>query len=365
MSHPELTIDLSKIRDNARKVLSLCRAHGIEPAGVTKVCRAEPRVAQALVDEGFTMLADSRLDNLERIRRIPVPKLLLRIPMISEAARAVALADWSLLSEPATARALSDAAVKAGRTHGVIAMLELGDLREGCPDEAALFALARAVVSLPGLKLEGVGANFICYGGVVPSHENLARLVNARDGLEARLGVRIPWVSGGGSYTERLLASGNVPAEVNHLRTGALIHVGIGEGDRRVPGYHFDAYRLTAEVVEANVKPSMPWGEIGTDAFGQIHHWVDRGPVRRVILAVGRQDVEPDALTPEDPGAAVLGASSDHLLLDVTRCDREFRVGDRVSFAAGYASVLRACTSPYVCKRFAGGRRRSAENSNI
>jgi predicted amino acid racemase len=127
--------------------------------------------------------------------------------MTSEAARAVALADWSLLSEPATARALSDAAVKAGRTHGVIAMLELGDLREGCPDEAALFALARAVVSLPGLKLEGVGANFICYGGVVPSHENLARLVNAREGLEARLGVRIPWVSGGGSYTERLLAS--------------------------------------------------------------------------------------------------------------------------------------------------------------
>ncbi len=354
MSDPRLTIDLSKIRDNARKVLSLCRAHGIEPAGVTKVCCAEPRVAQALVDEGFTMLADSRLDNLERIRHIPVPKLLLRIPMISEAARAVMLADCSLLSEPAAARALSAAAVKAGKVHGVLPMLELGDLREGCPDEAALFALAREIVSLPGLALQGVGANFICYGGVVPSRENLTRLVRARNELEARLGVPVPWISGGGSYAEKLLISGGVPAEVNHLRTGALIHVGIGEGDRRVPGYHGDAYRLTAEVVEANVKPSMPWGEIGTDAFGHTHEWVDRGPIRRVILAVGRQDVEPDALTPEDPGAIILGASSDHLLMDVTHCGRDFRVGDRMTFAAGYASVLRACTSPYVHKTCVG-----------
>jgi len=354
MAYPRLEINLSKIRDNARRVLSLCRAHGVEPAGVTKVCCGEPRVAQLLADEGFTQLADSRLDNLARIRHIPAKKLLLRIPMPSEAERAVELADCSLLSERVTARALSGAAVRQGRTHGVILMLELGDLREGCPDEAALFDLAREAQSLPGLRLDGVGANFICYGGVVPSAENLARLVDARGMLEDGLGVPIPLISGGGSYAERLMASGGMPKAVNHLRTGALIHVGIGEGDRKVPGYHLDAYRLVAEVVEANVKPSMPWGEIKTDAFGRTHEWVDRGPIRRAILAVGRQDAEIDALTPEDGGARILGASSDHLLLDVTGCGREFRAGDAVAFAAGYASVLRACTSRYVEKVFIG-----------
>ena len=35
----------------------------------------------------------------------------------------------------------------------------------------------------------------------------------------------------------------------------------------------------------------------------------------RAIVAFGRQDVDPDGLTPP-PGITILGASSDHLILD-------------------------------------------------
>ena len=105
-----------------------------------------------------------------------------------------------------------------------------------------------------------------------------------------------------------------------------------------------------AEIIELNVKPSMPYGELGTDAFGQVRRWEDRGDICRAIVAVGRQDAELDVLTPLDEGVRILGGSSDHMLVELADPQREYRVGDVMEFAAGYVSVLRSCTSPYVRK---------------
>ena len=49
--------------------------------------------------------------------------------------------------------------------------------------------------------------------------------------------------------------------------------------------------------------------------------------MRRGILAVGRQDTDSGGLTPTDPAVTILGASSDHLLVDLTRAPG-YRVGD-------------------------------------
>ena len=350
MSYPRLEIHLDAIRENARRLLSACRAHGVEPVGITKVCCGEPAVARALLECGYTSLGDSRLENLARYADLPCEKMLIRLPSPSDAARTVQLADVSLNSEIATVEALSAAAVAAGRTHAVIAMLECGDLREGCPDADGLVALCRRAAALPGIELRGVGANFICYGGVKPSAEAMRALLAAKARVEAELGVKLPVVSGGSCTSERLMTAGGLPAGVNQLRTGALIHVGIGLMDEKIPGYRDDAYRLQAEVIECNVKPSVPWGELGTDAFGHFHTFEDRGDLRRAILSVGRADIEPECLEPMEPGIAVLDASSDHLLLDLSGCAREFRPGDIVEFKVGYAGVLRACTSPCVEK---------------
>ena len=43
----------------------------------------------------------------------------------------------------------------------------------------------------------------------------------------------------------------------------------------------------------------------------------DRGIRRRALLAVGRQDIEPDGLSPLTRGVEILGASSDHLVCDI------------------------------------------------
>jgi predicted amino acid racemase len=104
---------------------------------------------------------------------------------------------------------------------------------------------------------------------------------------------------------------------------------------------------LVAEVIEFKTKPSRPHGEIAQDAFGHVFAFEDKGDVRRAILALGRQDVDVLAIKPRIK-ADVLGASSDHLILDVKGPDLE--VGDEVRFDIGYSALLRGMTSPYVEK---------------
>ena len=62
---------------------------------------------------------------------LDVPMWLLRAPTPATAADTVRLADVSLNSEVETVRALDAAAAAAGRRHGIVLMIDLGDLREG------------------------------------------------------------------------------------------------------------------------------------------------------------------------------------------------------------------------------------------
>ena len=55
---------------------------------------------------------------------------------------------------------------------------------------------------------------------------------------------------------------------------------------------------------------------------------------------------------PLDPRVEVLGASSDHLLLDVDAMDRAPALGESLTFVPTYAATLQLFTSPYVHKVF-------------
>lgn len=120
-----------------------------------------------------------------------------------------------------------------------------------------------------------------------------------------------------------------------------------------LPGTRNDGFILECEVVEAKVKPSLPWGMAGVDSYGRKPVFTNRGEKRKkVICAIGRQDFDAETATPVDEGILILGASSDHLMLDVTDSVKEYKVGDIVELRLGYFSVLRAFTSPYVEKIF-------------
>jgi predicted amino acid racemase len=72
----------------------------------------------------------------------------------------------------------------------------------------------------------------------------------------------------------------------------------------------------------------------------------------RLVLAVGRQDIDPAGLVPIGQ-FRIIGTSSDHLV--ITTNDHQMTVGSEIGFQVDYASVLRAMTSPYVTKKFVKG----------
>lgn len=372
MPYPRLEIDLAKIEHNTALIVRICREHGVRVMGVTKVCCGEHRVARAMLRGGVERIADSRVENLLKIRRagIRVPLYLLRLPMKSQAAEVVEAADGSLNSELDVIRVLGAEASRRSRKHKVILMIDLGDLREGIWSDAApdkvKGATPRAVkgpvdaaleaARVPGIELEGIGTNLTCFGGVCPTPENLGRLVQIAESLGERLGRPPETVSGGNSSSLLLAQAGRLPRGITELRIGEGIMLGRETVERRpIPGAHLDAFRLIAEVIEVKDKPSVPAGEIGEDAFGRNPAFPDRGIRRRAIAALGRQDAVLEGLTPEPSGIEVLGGSSDHLLLDVTDSPTPIRVGDRISFIPGYGALLAAMTSPYVEKVYVGG----------
>jgi predicted amino acid racemase/arginase family enzyme len=252
-------------------------------------------------------------------------------------------------------RALSDAARRRGVVHRIILMVDLGDLREGIwPDD--LPGVVREVVELPGVEIVGLGTNLTCYGGVVPDRQNMSALVRYAREIERKFGLSLRTISGGNSSSLPLLASGGMPTEVNHLRIGEAILLGRETVHRSAwPGTTQDAFQLSAEVIELKDKPSVPRGELGEDAFGKKPAFVDRGTMRRAILSVGREDVDVEGLSPVDATLSVLGASSDHLIVDVTAAGPAVRLGDRLSFAVSYGALVAAMTSAYVEHRPVAG----------
>jgi predicted amino acid racemase len=96
----------------------------------------------------------------------------------------------------------------------------------------------------------------------------------------------------------------------------------------------------------------MPRGTVAQDAYGNRPTFTDRGDRRRAILALGRQDVMPEYLTPLDAGVEILGASSDHLICDVHEMAALPRLGDVLRFRPNYAATVQLSTSPYVHKVF-------------
>lgn len=352
--YPLLEVYLDRIKENASKIVELCGRNSIDVVGVTKGCSAFPEVAFALLDAGVEILGDSRLDNIRKLRRAGVncPLMLLRIPMLSEIRDLVELADIALVSEISAIKVIDEEAKRIGKFFKVILMIDMGDLREGIWP-INLFSYLDTLKYLRSVELWGIGANFGCFGGVLPTAESLSMLLNYASLAREYTAFDVPVVSVGGTVALQLLEEGSMPQGVNQLRIGEAILLGRDTSREREISYlRQDGFLLKAEVVEVKLKPSLPIGERGADAFGRRTSFQDKGARRRAILALGRQDVLIEGLIPLTGGIEVIGGSSDHLILDVTDCPEPIRVGEVLTFKLSYGAMLLASTSPYVRKVF-------------
>lgn len=348
--YPQLEFDLALLRSNADAVISRCRGMGIRVCGVIKGVDGLPEAARVLRAAGAAELGTSRLEQVAKCRAagVPGPWLLIRIPGLTELPDVVALCETSLQSEWPTLLALEEECLRQNKTHRVIVMTDLGDLREGFWDKKELVDVCERVErELPHVHLAGIGVNLTCYGSTKPTPEKMNELVGLARQVEQRIGRKLEIVSGGATSSFTLIHWGTMPAGVNHLRIGEAILLGkdlqVDWGIRDMDYLRMDALTLRAEVVEVKDKPTYPIGEFAIDAFGRKPVYEDRGIRRRAILALGRADVgELESLIPREPGLTVIGGSSDHCIVDVEDCPRRLQVGDIVEFSLCYSHMLYA-----------------------
>ena len=348
--YPQLEFDLALLRSNADAVISRCQKMGIRVCGVVKGVDGIPEAARVLHAAGAEELGTSRLEQVAKCRAagVPGPWLLIRIPGLTELPDVVALCETSLQSEWPTLLALEEECLRQGKTHRVIVMTDLGDLREGFWDKDELVDVCERVErDLPHVQLAGIGVNLSCYGSTKPTPEKMNELVGLARRVEQRIGRKLEIVSGGATSSFTLVHWGTMPAGVNHLRIGEAILLGkdlqVDWGIRDMDYLRMDALTLRAEVVEVKDKPTYPIGEFAIDAFGRKPVYEDRGIRRRAILALGRADVgELESLIPREPGLTVIGGSSDHCIVDVEDCPRRLQVGDIVEFSLCYSHMLYA-----------------------
>lgn len=347
MTVPRLEIDLGKIDHNAHMLVRRLNRLGISVTGVTKATLGAPALATVLLNAGVRGLGDSHIENIEKMQcaGVKATMTLIRTPMLSQVSRVVQHANISFNSELDVIAALSSAALDAEKIHGVVLMVELGDLREGIlPGD--LMKTVQATLRLPNIALKGIGANLACLSGVSPDATNMGELSGLADSIDTRFGSVLDIVSGGNSANLQWALSGADTGRINNLRLGEAILFG-REALHRLPidGLYTDAVTLVAEVIESKVKPSLPWGELAQNAFGEMPSNKDQGPIAQSILSIGRQDTDPSGLSPP-AGMEILGASSDHLVLNTG--GRTMLVGEEVTFQANYSALLRSMTSPFV-----------------
>lgn len=339
--YPCIEIRPDGILHNIRILKKMCTDSGMSLAVVTKMLVGYEPLVRYLVEEGgITAICDSRVENFKEFVDIKVEKWLIRSPMLSQICDTVRFCDVSLNSEIEVIRALNSEAERQNKHHKVILMYECGDLREGCYTDE-LIAVAGECLKMKNIELYGIGTNLSCVNEVLPNEKNMALFEHAVNEVQRILGIKIPIISGGASSSLKMLGEKKLPKVINNMRMGESVFLGnIPVFDVPFADAREDNFILKAEIIELKEKPDVP--EMLPKDCKKL--------MKRAIVAVGKQDIYLPGLSCADKRMKIVGGSSDHVVLDVTDCGGDYKVGSTVEFKMTYNCLLNAMTSKYVEK---------------
>lgn len=345
-----------KLKDNYTFLNSIFEERNIEWGVVTKLLCGNTLYIKELVELGVTEMYDSRISNLKKIKKIDstITTAYIKPPSKENIEKVVKYADVSFNTEIFTIKMLSEEAKKQNKTHKIIIMIEMGDLREGVLGEE-LLSFYEQIFSLPNIEISGIGTNLNCLSGVMPTQDKLIQLSLYEQLIEAKFNVKIPWVSGGTSVAIPLLLKNARPMAVNHFRIGEALFFGkdLFTGET-IDGMHNDVFKLYAQIIEITEKPDNPIGELGENVAGntyEINEETDLSQTSlRAILDIGLLDMQPQYLEPDNKNITIVDASSDMMVIDITNCEKDYKIGDLISFKLQYMGALYLLNSDYIDK---------------
>ncbi|MCC9135324.1 alanine racemase [Pontibacter silvestris] len=344
-----------KLKQNYNHINQVFQDEGIDWGVVTKLLCGNELFLKEVLDLGVVEVHDSRVSNLKTIKEMApdVQTVYIKPAPKKSISDIIQYADVSFQTELDIIRLLSEEAVRQRKLHKIIIMIEMGDLREGVMGDE-LLNFYEKVFELPGISVIGLGANFNCLYGVMPTQDKLIQLCLYKQIIDAKFNKNIPWISGGTSVTIPLLFHHELPKGVNHFRIGEALFFGLNlfTGET-FEGMHDDVFELETEIIELTEKPMLPNGMLAENPSGhsfEIDESLYGKKSHRAILDVGLLDINPKFLLPKDESLSVVGASSDMLVVELGENKQHCKVGDVLKFNLRYMGALSVMNSKYIVK---------------
>lgn len=326
---PAALVDLDRVEANLQRVAAYAREHGLRWRPHTKTHKTVELTALQL--RAGAVGATVATPREAEVMSCVTDDVLLAYPPVGpqRLARLMALPRRVRLTVALDSRealeGLGRAAEAAGRAVGVLVEVDLGMRRVGVQSPGDAVALARAVVSTPGVEYRGI----LFYPGHVRApldaqgpalREQSQRLGALVDALAAA-GLRPGTVSGGSTPT---LWRSHEVAGLTEIRPG--INVLNDRNSASVGACAWDAcaYSVLATVVSTAV-PGQAVIDAGSKALAKEEGFAPEGGYGALL---------------DRPEVLVRGLSEEHGLLDVSATAWRPRVGERVRVVPNHV-----CTS--------------------
>ena len=351
-----ITLDTAKLKANFDYLDNIFSKRGIHWAIVSKLLCGNKLYLQEVLNLGIKQICDSRVSNLKTIKSLnpEIETIYIKPPAKRAIPNIIKYADISMNTEIETIKLLSQEAKKQNKTHKIIIMIELGELREGIMGENFVRFYSE-VFKLDNIKVAGLGTNLSCLYGVLPNKDKLIQLSLYQQLIEAKFNKVIPFVSGSSSVTIPLIFQKLLPKGINHFRVGETLFLGTDVyNDTKLQNMENDAFILYSEIIELIEKPVLPTGEFGTNVEGHSFEFDEElyGVTSyRAIIDIGLLDVDYKHLEPLDKDISFVGASSDMLVIDLKDNKKKYKVGDLLEFRMDYMGTLRVINSRYIEKK--------------
>jgi D-serine deaminase-like pyridoxal phosphate-dependent protein len=319
---PAVIVDLDVMDANLSRMANYCRKHDLLLRPHTKTHKI-PELAKRQIASGATGITVAKIGEAEVMLEAGITDILIAYPIVgaAKAKRLATLAERakitvSLDSEEA-ASAISEAASRKGATVGILIELNVGFDRCGVGNEVEVVRLAKKITSLPGLEFKGL-MFFPGHFGVLPEQRSALR-AQVNEFLDrvfeacAREQLPLSIVSGGSTpaaYESDFFHG------VNEVRPGTYIF-----NDRNTVGVSAAALNDCALSVLVTV--------VSTGVAGRAV--IDGGSKTFSSDRYQAEDGSGFGLVKEDHAAQIERLSEEHGHLNITRSERRYKVGDRLS----------------------------------
>ncbi len=358
----KLRIDTEAIIHNIKEISAFLKQHNKQWSLITKVFSGDINLLKKIlkpdVIKDIQSVGDSRLSSLKILKQVnpDLVTIYIKPPALIYIDDVVKYADISLNTSYKTILALNESAKIQKKTHKIIIMIELGELREGIKRDD-LLVFYEKVFELTNIEVIGLGSNLGCMFGVEPTFDKLLQLCLYKELIQAKFNKNLPLISGGSSITLPLVEKNAVPEDMNHFRIGEAAFFGTSPLDNeKFQTLNTEAFTFIANIIELGEKEIVPDGVINDANTG---HTADydtedfNSTTMKAILDFGLLDVDKTEIEPLDKSISFVGITSDMMVVDLginktKDGKKKYSVGSQVCFIPSYMGVARLLNSKFI-----------------